>query len=102
MRRSLLAGTRLLTLTGPGGTGKTRLAIQLGRVAGDDYADGVAFVALAQISDPRLVPSTPSQALGIPERQAGAAMETIVERLKGREMLLILDNFEQVLRPRRW
>ena len=92
----LIAGTRLLTLTGPGGTGKTRLALRLARTIADQYADGAAFVALAPVSEPLLVPSTIRQALGLTEQQGRPAIETVIERLAGREVLLVLDNFEQV------
>ena len=95
--QDLLGGTRLLTLTGPGGTGKTRLAIQLARKVADRFSDGVAFVPLAPISEPGLVSSTIRQTLGLAEQQAGAAMKTLIDRLKGREVLLVLDNFEQVV-----
>ena len=66
------------------------------RVAAD-YEDGVAFVPLAPITDPGLVPSTIRQALGIPEQLGTAATETLIERLKDRELLIVLDNFEQVV-----
>ncbi len=93
----LLDGTRLLTLTGPGGTGKTRLSIELARSVAAHFEDGVAFVPLASITDPGLVPSTVRQALGIPEQLGTAATETLIERLKDRELLIVLDNFEQVV-----
>jgi predicted ATPase/class 3 adenylate cyclase len=93
----LLAETRLLTLTGPGGTGKTRLALRLARTAADEFRDGVAFVALAAISDPALVAPTIRHALGYGEETERSAEDTLIARLAGREVLLVLDNFEQVL-----
>ncbi len=92
----LLVGTRLLTLTGPGGTGKTRLSIRLARDAAHAYEDGVAFVALASISDPTLVMPTIRHALGLIEQPGRSALETLSERLAGRDVLLVLDNFEQI------
>ena len=97
LARELLDGTRLLTLTGPGGTGKTRLAVELARSVAGEYEDGVAFVPLAPITDPGLVPSTIRQALGISEHLGTAATETLIEKLKDREVLIVLDNFEQVV-----
>jgi predicted ATPase/class 3 adenylate cyclase len=94
--RAALGSTRLLTLTGPGGTGKTRLALRLGRLVADEYADGVAFVSLAPISDPDLVMSTIRVALGVAEQPGRTALETVADRLSGREVLIVLDNFEQV------
>ena len=93
----LLAGTRLLTLTGPGGTGKTRLALQLARQLAEEFRDGVAFVPLAPISDPDLVFPTVRQTLGMAEEPGRTAVETLVEGLRHRQALLLLDNFEQVL-----
>jgi predicted ATPase/class 3 adenylate cyclase len=95
--RSLLEGTRLLTLTGPGGTGKTRLAIRLARLVADEFADGVAFVQLASIALPELVAPTIRLALRIAEEGGRPTIETLVSRLAEREVLLVLDNFEQVL-----
>ncbi len=95
--RELLAGTRLLTLTGPGGTGKTRLALQAARQIGPEFIDGVAFVPLAPISDPGLVAPTIRQTLGYVEEFGRTALETLLEHARDLRILLVLDNFEQVL-----
>jgi len=95
--RRLLDGTRLLTLTGPGGTGKTRLALQLGVEVIDRFPDGVFFVGLAPIADPELVPSTIGQALGLQEAAGRTPIDHLVEFLGEKRLLLILDNFEQIL-----
>jgi predicted ATPase/class 3 adenylate cyclase len=95
--RELLNGTRLLTLTGPGGTGKTRLSIQAALAAGDAFPDGVVFVPLAPISDPQLVAGTIRQTLSLKEELGHSSVETVADRIRGSRMLLILDNFEQVL-----
>jgi predicted ATPase/class 3 adenylate cyclase len=95
--RGLIDGTRFLTLTGPGGTGKTRLAIQAAQVMADAFPDGVAFVPLAPIADPQLVSGTIRETLGLPEEPGRSSLDTITDRIRGSRMLLILDNFEQVL-----
>src|SRR5687768_11658558 len=90
----------LLTLTGPGGVGKTRLAM---RVAANleaeetTFPDGVAFVSLAPIADPTLVAPAVAQALGMPEGGAGTMAERIAAFLADKQLLLVLDNFEQVV-----
>lgn len=94
--RDLLAGTRLLTLTGPGGTGKTRLGLALATEVQEQFADGAAFVELAAIRDPSLVPSTVAQALGLREAEGGDVLHTLKHSLRERAFLLVLDNFEQV------
>jgi predicted ATPase/transcriptional regulator with XRE-family HTH domain/DNA-binding CsgD family transcriptional regulator len=86
----------LLTLTGPGGTGKTRLGLEAADAMRDHYADGVCFVELAPISDPRLVASTIAQALGVPDSGL-PPLERLKRYLRDRHLLLILDNFEQLL-----
>jgi predicted ATPase/class 3 adenylate cyclase len=90
-----LAATRLLTLTGPGGTGKTRLSIQVGMELLGMFEHGVFFVPLASIEDAALVPSTIAHTLGLAE-ETRPIMETLTEHLRDKEMLLILDNFEQI------
>jgi predicted ATPase/class 3 adenylate cyclase len=94
--RRLLEGARLLTLTGPGGTGKTRLALQLGAESLDEFRDGVFFVPLDAVSDPQLVPSTIDHALGI-EIGIYPPLDRLIEHLRDRETMLVLDNFEQVV-----
>jgi predicted ATPase len=87
---------RLLTLTGPGGTGKTRLGVQVAIDLLDDFADGVCFVALALLADPSLVPSTIAQALGIQEAGSRPLLERLEEYVRDAQLLL-LDNFEHLL-----
>ena len=87
---------RLLTLTGPGGTGKTRLALQAVADALDDFADGVWFVNLAPIGDPTLVISTIAQMLDVQERGQQPLGDLLMHYLRDKALLLLLDNFEQV------
>jgi predicted ATPase/class 3 adenylate cyclase len=88
---------RLLTLTGTGGTGKTRLALQTAAELIDEFEDGVFFVALAPISDPELVASTVAGALSVSESAGRALKEDLRDFLSTKELLLVLDNFEQVV-----
>ena len=94
--RRLLASTRLLTLTGPGGTGKTRLALQLAAEELDMFPDGVYFIALDAVADPNLVPSAITVALGV-DVGNDPPLDRLVEHLRGRKTLLVLDNFEQIV-----
>lgn len=87
----------LLTLTGPGGIGKTRLGMQLAADSIDQFSDGVFLVSLAPITDAALVPSAIARTLGLREAGAPSIPETLKEYLRGRQLLLLLDNFEQVL-----
>lgn len=88
---------RLLTLTGPGGTGKTRLCLEAATELLNDYADGAFFVALAAIGDPSLVVLKIAQTLGVKEAGAGSLLLKLKEFLRDRQMLLVIDNFEQVV-----
>ncbi|MFN0074586.1 MAG: ATP-binding protein [Chloroflexota bacterium] len=94
--RPLMIQHRLLTLTGPGGTGKTRFALQLAINVLDRFADGVCFVPLAPIMDAHLVIPTLVQVLGLPDMQGRPPLEVLTDYLRGKHMLLLLDNFEQV------
>ena len=95
--RRLLAGSYLVTLTGPGGSGKTRLGIALATEVAGDYPDGVFFVPLAPVRDPGLVPSTIAQSLGLQDARDRPLMDHLVSQLRGRKVLLVLDNFEHLL-----
>lgn len=94
--KQFLADGRLLTLTGPGGSGKTRLALQVASEMLKDF-HGVFFVALAPITDPVLVASTIAQTLGIPETAGRSILESLKDYLQSKSLLLLLDNFEQVI-----
>jgi non-specific serine/threonine protein kinase len=87
---------RLVTLTGPGGVGKTRLALQIAEDLRGEFSDGVRFVALAPIWDPALVVSTIAKALGIKEAGQRSLLELLRAYLSDKQLLLLLDNFEQV------
>ena len=88
---------RLVTLTGPGGTGKTRLALQVGTELLTSFQHGVFFVSLAAITDDQLVPSAIAKTLSVKERVGSSSVEELKDHLRDKEMLLVLDNFEQVL-----
>jgi len=88
---------RLLTMTGPGGTGKTRLSIQVASEMLPEFEGGTFFVALAPIRDPALVMSTVAQALGLRESAQQMPLEAVIEHLRDKDLLLVMDNFEQVL-----
>ncbi len=90
-------GCRLVTLTGPGGVGKTRLAVQVALDLADDFADGVAVVALAPIRDPQLVGATIAQVLGVTERGDQPLLDRLKAVLQHKQLLLLVDNVEHVL-----
>ena len=92
-----LRETRLLTLTGMGGTGKTRLSLRVGEEALDEYPDGVWFVELASISDPNLIVSYVAAVLDVRESGDQALMVTLTRYLAGQRALLILDNCEHLI-----
>jgi predicted ATPase/DNA-binding CsgD family transcriptional regulator len=91
-----LASTRLLTLTGAGGVGKTKLAVRAGRESARQYPDGVWFVELAPIQDPEVVPQAVFAALGLQDHSSSWAVSTLSEYLTDKRPLLILDNCEHV------
>ena len=88
---------RLLTLTGTGGTGKTRVAIEAAAALVDTFADGVVFVGLAPLHDPDLVLTTTAQALGVGALSRETLAKDLARALRNRELLLVLDNFEHLL-----
>src|SRR5207244_9959351 len=90
--KRLLEGTRLLTLLGMGGLGKTRLSLQIGADVLEKFPDGVWFVDLAPIRDPLLVPSAVAQVLGVHEEAIKSLTQTLCAHIRERNLLLILDN----------
>lgn len=90
------ADVRLLTLIGPGGSGKTRLAIEAAQVADSDFADGAVFVPLAPLRDAALVIPAITEALSLPDQGDRPPLARLQDALRNREMLLVLDNFEHV------
>jgi predicted ATPase/DNA-binding XRE family transcriptional regulator len=92
--------TQLLTLTGPGGVGKTRLAIEVADRVADDFPDGAVFVDLAPLRDPGLVLGAIAQRLGVDERDATPLPDLLAVSLRGRRLLILLDNFEHLLPAR--
>jgi len=92
-----LAMTRLLTITGAGGSGKTRLALEVARDLLEAYPDGVWLVELAPLSEEALVPKAVAEALEVPERPGEPLTDTLAEVLRDRQLLLILDNCEHLL-----
>jgi predicted ATPase/DNA-binding CsgD family transcriptional regulator len=95
--RELLRGGRVVTLTGPGGSGKTRLALRVAALAESGFGDGARLVELASLTDPALVPASVAGALGVPEREAADPMTGVVQALADRELLIVVDNCEHVL-----
>jgi predicted ATPase/DNA-binding SARP family transcriptional activator len=95
--RALVRSNRLVVLTGPGGVGKTRLALASAAELGDAFPDGVYFVNLAPISDPTLVIAAIAQTLGVKESGSRPLLERLINELRAQAVLLLLDNVEQVL-----
>ena len=91
-----LGSTRLLTLFGPGGTGKTRLAVQAANELRNDFADRVCFVDLSACRDVESMLSVTAGSIGAREQEAGALLDAVKERIGSQAMLLVFDNFEQV------
>ena len=95
--KNLLSKVRLLTLIGPGGTGKTRLAIQAASDIVNEFENGIFFIPLASVNDPKVVAQTIAQSLEVKVPGEQSAIESLKLYLKGKQMLLILDNYEQIL-----
>jgi class 3 adenylate cyclase len=94
--RRLLGTARLLTVSGPGGIGKTRFAIELAHAAATDFPDGTFFVPFEPVDDPLLVPGTIARTVGIVESGVRPPLELLIELLAGQRVLLVLDNFEKL------
>lgn len=94
---AIVQSHRLLTLTGPGGSGKTRLAIEVARSVVESFDDGATWIELAAVSDAALVPQTIAAAFGLRQQQGRSAAEAVSEYLAGRSQIIVLDNCEHVI-----
>jgi predicted ATPase/DNA-binding SARP family transcriptional activator len=97
VKQQLTAGSRLVTLLGPGGSGKTRLAVQAATDLVDTFTDGVWWVELAALGNDSLLPQTIAEAIGVAEQPNRSYLETLTDELHGRQLLLVLDNCEHLL-----
>lgn len=95
--REIVERNKLVTLTGAGGVGKTRLAIKVAAMVANDYADGAWYVDLASLTDPELVPATAARALGLPDQPGRSPVKSTLQFIADRQMLLLLDNCEHLL-----
>jgi predicted ATPase/class 3 adenylate cyclase len=95
--QQILSDNRLVTLTGAGGVGKTRLAVQVAAQAASEFGDGVWYVDLAPTTDPAVVPVVVARTLGLPDQPGRSTMDTVSRFVRDRKMLLVLDNFEHLL-----
>src|SRR2546429_1125078 len=95
--KRVLDGCRLMTLTGPGGIGKTRLSLQVAAETFDQFPDGVYFVPLSAVRDPEVIPAVIAESWGIQLTGNRMPLEAVNEHLRDRKVLLVLDNFEQLL-----
>jgi predicted ATPase len=93
----LLVDNRLVTLTGAGGAGKTRLAVEIAARIAAEFTDGVWYVDLAPVTDPDLVPVALARALGLPDQPGRSTMDTLLRFVRDRRMLVVLDNCEHLL-----
>ncbi|MCV6962594.1 LuxR family transcriptional regulator [Mycobacterium intermedium] len=95
--RELLADNRLVTLTGAGGVGKTRLAVEIANRLAGEFADGVCYVDLAPLTDPDVVPIAVARAFGLSDQPGRSTMDALIRFVAGRQMLVVLDNCEHLL-----
>jgi predicted ATPase/class 3 adenylate cyclase/DNA-binding CsgD family transcriptional regulator len=95
--REALAANRLVTLTGAGGAGKTRLAVEIAARSAPEFGDGVCYVDLAPITDPNVVPVTVARALSLPDQPGRSTLDTVLRFVRDRHMLVVLDNCEHLL-----
>src|ERR1700722_3028464 len=94
---SLLRTARLVTVTGPGGVGKSRITLRAAKRFANRFDDGVYLAELAGLHDPELLPHTIATCLGLPEQDTRAPLDAVLEYLRERRVLLILDNGEHLL-----
>jgi predicted ATPase/class 3 adenylate cyclase/DNA-binding CsgD family transcriptional regulator len=94
---ALLVSNRLVTLTGAGGVGKTRLAVEVAGTVADQYSEGVWYVDLAPVTDPAVVAVAAARALGLPDQPGRSTTDTLLRFLRDRRMLIVLDNCEHLL-----
>ena len=97
--RKLLAGDRLVNLTGAGGAGKTRLAVEIAARIGTNFPDGVHYVDLARVTHPDVVPVAVARGLGLPDQPGRSTVDSVIRSIEDRRMLVAVDNCEHLLEP---